>query len=162
MRKLLKISYTWEGSITDTKQIVWQIPDIKQGSVSCYSLNSMSPLLSDISFQFQIRFTDMLNKSPEKMLRWDQTCSLDLPRSCLLAGTPWVAFSIWSRHISGNISRALPGMMSVTMVITVALRYGDSILSRTEWCPPAAEKGGKSCSQLVISEQSHIRNHIMN
>lgn len=53
-------------------------------------------------------------------------------------------------------------MMTVTMVMTVALSYGDSISSRTEWCPPAAEKGSNSCSHLVIREQSHIRNQIMN
>lgn len=35
-------------------------------------------------------------------------------------------------------------MMIVTMIMTVALRSGDSVFSRTEWYPSAAEKGGNS------------------
>ena len=35
-------------------------------------------------------------------------------------------------------------MIMVRMIMTVALRAGDTVSSRMEWCPPAVEKGGNS------------------
>lgn len=44
-------------------------------------------------------------------------------------------------------------MITVTMMITVALKAGDTVSSRTEWSPPGPEKGGNS----VLSPNNSTR-----
>lgn len=51
-------------------------------------------------------------------------------------------------------------MIMVTMIMTVALRAGDTVSSRTEWSPPAVEKGGNSVfspnnDRVVTNQKLH-------
>lgn len=51
-------------------------------------------------------------------------------------------------------------MIMVTMIMTVALRAGDTVSSRMEWCPPAVEKGGSSVfspsnGRIVTNQKLH-------
>lgn len=51
-------------------------------------------------------------------------------------------------------------MIMVTMIMTVALRAGDTVSSRMEWCPPAVEKGGNSVfspsnDRVVTNQKLH-------
>lgn len=51
-------------------------------------------------------------------------------------------------------------MMTVTMIMTVALRTGDPESSVMEYCPPVAEKGGNSVfspdnDRVVTNQKLH-------